>query len=97
MFQCSIGSNRLLFPLIGTENISAMLKLERNALLIGHDQILLRIQEEETLEEGGENSTSEDKDLLIQLLSYALVYNVIHHYGSKLLLYGNLSIHKPEL
>ena len=37
-----------------------MLKLERNALLIGQDQILLRIQEEETLEEEGENSTSED-------------------------------------
>ena len=54
-----------LFLLIGMENMTTVLKLERNALLIGQNQVLLRVQEEEIEDEGGENSTVENSDMLI--------------------------------
>ena len=54
-----------LFLLIGMENMTTVLKLERNALLIGQNQVLLRVQEEEIEDEEGENSTVENSDMLI--------------------------------
>ena len=47
------------------ENMTTVLKLERNALLIGQNQVLLRVQEEEIEDEEGENSTVENSDMLI--------------------------------